>query len=217
MDKTLIKIGWIGTGIMGKSMAGHLIKNGYKVLIHNRSPAKAESLVQMGAEYFENPQEIAKQVDYLVTMVGNTEEVDRTLFGEIERPGSDLISYLKKGATIIDHTSSSPVLAERIFAECKIRGLHAIDAPVSGGEIGAKAGKLIAMAGGDKKIVEKASEIMKSYASEISVQGKPGSGQHKKVANQIMVYLFNINLCEALIYSHKAGPHMKAGLVQLLK
>ena len=127
------RIGWIGTGVMGKSMAGHLIKNGYKLCVYNRTKSKADELVSMGAEYCE-PREMASKVDYMFLMLGFPKDIEDMIYD----PNTGIMNQLKENSYIIDHTTSSPGLAQRIAADLKkLKNIKSIDAPVSGGDIGA--------------------------------------------------------------------------------
>jgi 3-hydroxyisobutyrate dehydrogenase len=201
MDKSKITVGWIGTGVMGKSMAGHLMNNGYSVQVHNRTKAKADALVEAGATYVENPIDIAKNCDFVFLMLGYPIDVEEMTL----HPDRGILKHMKAGSYLIDHTTSSPGLAEKIAAEAKAFGVGSIDAPVSGGDIGAKAGKLVVMIGGEAKDVEACTPLMNCFAGECKLMGKPGAGQHTKMANQIMIASTMNGLCEALIYGHKAG------------
>jgi len=195
-----VVIGWIGTGVMGKSQAGHLIKAGYKLAVFNRTASKADELVQAGAEYLE-PAEIAKKADYLFLMLGYPIDVEKMVLD----PEVGILKHMKAGAFLIDHTTSSPDLAERIAVEGNKVGVKSIDAPVSGGDIGAKAGKLVTMVGGETEAVETCRHLMDLYSQQVQLMGGPGAGQHTKCANQIMIATTMVGTCEALIYGHKAG------------
>ena len=214
LEQKALTIGWIGTGVMGKSMASHLINKGYKLLVHNRTKAKADELVRMGAVYCDHPRDIAKKADYLVLMLGFPNDVQDMVFGTGDA-GSGILEHMRSGSYLIDHTTSSPGLAERIAAEAKKKGIFSIDAPVSGGDIGAKNGKLVAMIGGEAAAVEKCMPLFRCYSAECQNMGGPGAGQHTKAANQIMIGSTMIGLCEALIYSHKAGLPLDS-LIELL-
>lgn len=152
MEHNLKNIGWIGTGVMGAPMAQHLMDKGYKLSIFTRTKAKAESLISNGAEW-KTPNEIAATSDVVVLMLGYPQDLQNLLY---EHDGG-MINHLKEGTYLIDHTTSSPALAIKIFKECAEKGVHVIDAPVSGGDIGAKNGTLVAMCGGDKDAFEKVS------------------------------------------------------------
>lgn len=139
------KIGWIGTGVMGNSMAGHLINNGHKLSVFNRTASKADSLLELGAE-FKSPQEIAEESDALFLMLGYPEDLEKVIFED------SVLESLQPGSFLIDHTTSSPDLAKKIYSSCLEKGVHSLDAPVSGGDIGAKSGQLVVMTGGDTDV-----------------------------------------------------------------
>ena len=170
-------IGWIGTGVMGKSMAGHLINNGHKLLVFNRTASKADDLVQMGAE-FQEPKVIAQNSDYLFLMLGYPHDVENMDLGE-----NGILPHMKQNSFLIDHTTSSPGLALKIFDMAKERGVFSVDAPVSGGDIGAKNGKLVTMVGGEEEPVDKCRHLLDCYSGEVQLMGGPGAGQHTKAAN----------------------------------
>ena len=198
-------IGWIGTGVMGKSMAGHLIKAGYKVLVNNRTKSKADDLVAQGATYFDDPIELAKQADVLFLMLGYPHDVEEMVLGAEK----GVLKHMKSGSYLIDHTTSSPGLAEKIATEGAKIGVLSIDAPVSGGDIGARNGALVIMIGGQKEAVDACLPILNIYAADCQNMGGPGAGQHTKMANQIMIGTTMIGLCESLIYGHKAGLNLQ--------
>lgn len=155
MEQELKNIGWIGTGVMGAPMAQHLMNKGYKLSIYTRTESKAESLIANGAEY-KTPNEIAASSDVVILMLGYPQDVQTLLY---EHEGG-LINHLKSGTFLIDHTTSSPALAKRIFDDCKEKGVSSIDAPVSGGDIGAKNGTLVAMCGGDQEAFDRVSNYL---------------------------------------------------------
>lgn len=214
MEGKSIKIGWIGTGVMGKHQAAHLIKNGYTdFYVFNRTASKADELVQMGAKYMESPRALAKEVDVLFMMLGFPEDVKNIIFDA----ETGILDHMKKGSYIIDHTTSSPGLAVEIAKAFKERGVFSIDAPVSGGDVGAKSGKLVTMIGGEQEAVDYCGPIMNCYSAECKLMGGPGAGQHTKMANQIMIGTTMVALCEALIYAHKAGLDLSQMIVLLQK
>ena len=195
-----ITVGWIGTGVMGGPMCGHLMdKKGYKTLVYNRSKDKAEEVLAKGAEFMQ-PEEIAKQADFIFIMLGYPHDVEEVTLGE-----KGIVQFMKEGAILVDHTTSSPGLAERIHAAGKQRGVGCIDAPVSGGDIGAKNGQVVAMCGGDKEDFEKVLPLLETYSKTAKLMGGAGKGQHTKAVNQIMISTTMIGLSEAFVYSHKAG------------
>lgn len=190
----------IGTGVMGKGMAKNLMKNGYRLLVYSRTRAKAEELIEAGAEWRNSPGEAAKDADAVITMVGYPHDVEEVYLGE-----GGIIASAKKGAYLIDMTTSSPKLAQRIYNEAKKAGLYALDAPVSGGDIGAREGRLSIMVGGDKEVFEAALPLFEAMGTNIVLQGGPGAGQHTKMCNQIAIASNMIGVCEALIYAKKSG------------
>lgn len=161
VDK-VVKVGWIGTGVMGKSMCGHLMTNGYQLAIYTRTQSKAEELITRGAKWMEM-KEIAAQSDYLFLMLGYPHDVEEVVF---QKDGG-VLSHMKEGAVLIDHTTSSPGQAARIHEEALKRKVRFIDAPVSGGDIGAKNGKLVTMVGGDADAVAQAMELLKCYSQDV--------------------------------------------------
>ena len=200
MVEKVLKVGWIGTGVMGKSMIGHMMKHGYQMLVFNRTASKADELVAAGATFMP-ALEIAKQSDFLFLMLGYPHDVEKMVLQKDE----GILHHMKPGSYLIDHTTSSPDLALRIALAAHELKIGSIDAPVSGGDIGAKNGQLVVMAGGTEADIEACKPLMNVYSKEIQHMGPPGAGQHTKAANQIMIASTMIGVCEALIYSHKAG------------
>jgi 3-hydroxyisobutyrate dehydrogenase len=177
MDK-VVKIGWIGTGVMGRHMANHLMNHGRQLLVYNRTPEKADPLVLIGAKFL-SPVEIARQADYVFMMLGYPHDVEAMVFDH----DHGILKHMKQGAVLVDHTTSSPGLAVKIADHAFKKGVNSIDAPVSGGDIGAKNGQLVVMVGGENKPVEACRPLMNAYSREIQHMGKPGAGQHTKAAN----------------------------------
>ena len=174
----LSKIGWIGTGVMGNPMAKHIMNKGHNMMVYNRTASKAENLVQAGARFMQ-PSEIAQEADYLFMMLGYPHDVEKmVLDSEV-----GILQHMKPGATLIDCTSSSPSLAEQIAVKCEEHSVLSVDAPVSGGDIGAKAGKLVTMAGGSKDALASVKELLDIYSTEVAHMGGAGAGQHTKLAN----------------------------------
>jgi len=200
MEKAAIKIGWIGTGVMGKSMCGHLMKKGYKLQIYTRTASKAQDLINEGAEFAE-PKVIAQNSDFLFLMLGYPHDVENVVLDE----KTGILQHMKEGSVLVDHTTSSPGLALKIYQEALKKGVRSLDAPVSGGDIGARNGTLVTMVGGEKEAVDQTMDIFKTYSAEVQHMGEAGAGQHTKMANQIMIANTMIGVCEALIYGHKAG------------
>jgi 3-hydroxyisobutyrate dehydrogenase len=195
MEGTLKKIGWIGTGVMGKSMCKHLINGGYDLTVYNRTESKTTELQEMGAK-FADPKTIGETCDAVFLMLGFPQDVKEIV---------ETILPTMKAKYLIDHTTSSPDLAEWISAECKKKDIHSWDAPVSGGDIGAREARLIVMCGGEQNEFDKVSEVMKKYSKEIRLMGSAGRGQHTKMTNQVIISGGIIGVCEGLIYAHKAG------------
>ncbi|WML56963.1 NAD(P)-dependent oxidoreductase [Neobacillus sp. PS2-9] len=197
-DNTVI--GFIGTGVMGKSMAGHLLDAGYPLVIYSRTKEKANELIEKGAEWVETPKEVAIKANVIFTIVGYPVDVEEVYFGE-----NGLIPHGREGSYLIDMTTSAPSLAVKIYEEAKRRGIQSIDAPVSGGDVGAREAKLSIMVGGEKEAFEAVSPLLQHLGTNIVYQGKPGAGQHTKMCNQIAIASNMIGVCEAVIYAENAG------------
>ncbi|MGG2095657.1 NAD(P)-dependent oxidoreductase [Bacillus sp. S13(2024)] len=195
-------IGFVGTGVMGKSMVRHLIKAGYIVYVYNRTKEKTAALIEEGAHWCDSPKEIAKKVDVVMTMVGYPHDVEEVYFG-----AEGILTHAKQGTITIDFTTSTPTLAKRIYEEGKSKGIHVLDAPVSGGDIGAKEGRLAIMIGGDEEVYEACLPLFELLGKNIMLQGNAGSGQHTKMCNQIAIASNMLGVCEALAYAKKAGLH----------
>ena len=194
------KIGWIGTGVMGISMAGHLIKNGYSLSVYNRTKKKADELIQIGATWCESPAIVARSSDIIFTIVGFPQDVEEVYFGS-----DGIFTAVKSGSILIDMTTTAPSLAEKIYAKAKEKSVGSVDAPVSGGDVGAKNGTLSIMVGGDKNDVESIMPLLQIMGKNIVYEGKAGSGQHTKMCNQITIAGTMIGVCESLLYAQKAG------------
>lgn len=194
------RIGWIGTGVMGTSMCGHLIDAGYKATVFNRSRDKLKPLIDKGAAAAESPKAVAEASDVVFTIVGYPHDVRAVTLGE-----DGTLAGAKKGSILVDMTTSEPALAVEIFEAAKKRGVESVDAPVSGGDIGAKEARLSIMIGGDKQTVDRLSPLFEKMGKTIVHQGPPGAGQHTKMVNQILIATNMIGVCEALLYGHKAG------------
>ncbi len=201
------KVGFIGTGVMGKSMAGHLRTAGYEVHIYTRTKSKAEDLLAQGAVWQDTPSELAAVCQVIITMVGYPSDVEALYLGE-----DGLIAKGKTGAYLIDMTTSSPSLAQRIHQAATKRGMHSLDAPVSGGDIGAREARLSIMVGGDQEAFETLAPILNLMGKNIVLQGKAGAGQHTKMCNQIAIATNMIGVCEAIVYATQAGLEPEAVL-----
>jgi len=194
------RIGWIGTGVMGRSMCGHLIDAGFPMTIYNRSPEKAGSLVAKGASLVSSPKEVAQRSDLIFTIVGFPDDLRQVTFG----PEGTLVNAAA-GSVLIDMTTSQPSLAVEIYQAAKERGVQSVDAPVSGGDIGAREARLSIMIGGDKPVVDALQPCWDAMGKTIVYQGPAGSGQHTKMVNQTLIATGMIGVCEALLYGYKAG------------
>ncbi|MGM9986710.1 MAG: NAD(P)-dependent oxidoreductase [Bacillaceae bacterium] len=200
LTKQDVKIGFIGIGVMGRSMASNLMKAGYDVTVYTRTPSKAASLVEEGAKWVDSVKEIASNCNVIMTMVGYPKDVEEVYLNE-----NGLLENSKKGTYFIDFTTSTPSLAKKIEEEANERGMHALDAPVSGGDIGAKEGKLAIMVGGSKEVYDTCLPILNVLGTNIIYQGEAGAGQHTKMCNQITIASNMMGVCEAMAYAKKAG------------
>jgi len=197
MDK---HIGWIGTGVMGKSMCAHILNAGYSVSVYNRTKEKAKELVQMGAIWCSSPKEVAEKCDILFTIVGFPLDVEEVYLGE-----NGILESIKNGSIVVDMTTSEPSLAQKIYEEAKKKSVSSIDAPVSGGDVGAKNGTLAIMSGGDKEVFDEVYPLFELMGKNIAYMGKAGAGQHTKMSNQILIASTMIGVVESLLYAYKAG------------
>jgi 3-hydroxyisobutyrate dehydrogenase len=203
-DPESTTLGWIGTGVMGQSMAGHLLDAGYRMVVFNRSREKAQSLVGRGAVFADSPRAVAQQSDIIFTMVGYPADVRQVILGNAAEDRS-VVSGLRGPAILVDMTTSQPTLAVEIERSITAAGGHALDAPVSGGDIGARAGTLSIMVGGRRETFDAVEPLFQLMGKTILYQGPPGSGQHTKMVNQTLVAASMIGVCEALLYAQRAG------------
>ncbi len=203
------KCAWIGTGVMGKSMAAHLLNAGYPLTVYNRTKSKAESLKEFGAHVADTIEEAAKDADIIFTMVGYPQDVKEVY--------EKIFSSAKENCICVDMTTSSPALAIELYEQGKEKRLHLLDAPVSGGDSGAKAGTLSIMVGGDQEIMEQTLPLLKLMGTNIRYMGKAGSGQHTKMANQIAVAGAVSAMSEALVYSRSVGLDVQRVLEAISK
>ncbi|AVV12344.1 NAD(P)-dependent oxidoreductase [Listeria monocytogenes] len=194
------KIGFVGTGVMGSSMAGHLLEAGYEVLVYTRTKTKAEDLLEKGALWIKTPGELANKVDMLISMVGYPKDVEELYLGE-----NGFLENLAVGTVAIDMTTSSPALAKKMAEFGREKGIGVLDAPVSGGDIGAKNGTLAIMVGGSEDVFLKVKPIFDILGSSVILQGDAGAGQHTKMVNQIAIASNMIGVTEAIIYAEAAG------------
>ncbi|MGD9651272.1 MAG: NAD(P)-dependent oxidoreductase [Candidatus Dadabacteria bacterium] len=194
------RIGWIGTGVMGLSMCRHLLETGYKTSVYNRTKKKASPLLKKGAEWLPSPREVAEKSDVVFTIVGFPEDVREVYFGP-----DGVLAGLGKGGVAVDMTTTEPSLAVEIYNAARKPGIKTVDAPVSGGDTGARNAALSIMAGGDKPVVNALMPLFRLMGKNIVYHGKAGSGQHAKMCNQIMVSGLMIGMCETLLYAYKSG------------
>lgn len=193
-------LGFVGIGVMGESMVRNLMKDGYTVHIYTRTKSKALKLIEEGAIWEESVKGIAGNCTVIMSMVGYPIDVEEVYFGE-----NGLLSNCKVGTTFIDFTTSTPSLAVKIDEYTKNNHLYSLDAPVSGGDIGAKTGNLTIMVGGEQKVFETMLPILNIVGTNVILQGNAGSGQHTKMCNQIAIASNMIGVCESLIYAKEAG------------
>lgn len=194
------RIGWIGTGVMGSSMCGHLLTAGRHVTVHSRTKSKAQSLLDRGAQWAENPHAVAVESDVLFTMVGFPQDVRQVYFAT-----DGILSGAGAGTILVDMTTTQPSLSRDIAAAASANDLSAIDAPVSGGDVGAKNAALSIMIGGDTKSVQAVMPLFELLGKKIVHQGGPGTGQQAKLCNQIVIAGTIVGVCESLLYGYKAG------------
>lgn len=194
------KIGWIGTGVMGSSMCGHLIDAGFSATIYSRTKAKAAALIEKGAQWVDSPKAVAEQSDVIFSIVGFPCDVREVLLGE-----AGALAGSKDGNILVDMTTSDPSLAIEIYEAGQAKGVSSVDAPVSGGDVGAKNAALSIMIGGDKETVDALQPCWDAMGKTIVHQGPAGAGQHTKMVNQTLIATNMIGVCEALLYGYKAG------------
>lgn len=193
-------IGFIGTGVMGASIIKHLLNAGYSVHVTTRTKEKAKEVIGMGAIWHDAPWQVAAESDLLFTMLGFPSDVESIYLGE-----ENILSHLNKEAIVVDMTTSTPTLAERIYEEAARKGVYALDAPVSGGDAGARNGTLTVMVGGDESIFASLQAVFATFSSSTQWQGKAGKGQSTKMVNQIMVAGTLTGLTEMIVYAETAG------------
>jgi 3-hydroxyisobutyrate dehydrogenase len=194
------RVGWIGTGVMGASMCGHVMAAGYRATVFNRTHEKAEPLVQKGAELADSPQAVAQASDVVFNIVGYPRDVREVILGE-----RGALSGARPGTVLVDMTTSEPALALEVDRAARARQVHAVDAPVSGGDVGAREARLSIMIGGDTEVVDALRPLFATMGKTIVHQGPSGSGQHTKMVNQVLIASNMIGVCEGLLYAFKAG------------
>lgn len=193
-------VAFIGIGVMGKSMAGHILANGHTLYVYNRTKEKADELVKRGAIWCSSPAEAARKAEIVITMVGFPQDVEDIYLG-----AEGLLENGSSGSIMIDMTTSSPKLAEQIYEAGLQKGISCLDAPVSGGDVGAREAKLSIMVGGDEQTFEIMKPLFEYLGTNIVYHGKAGNGQYAKMCNQIAVASTMLSICESLAYAEKAG------------
>ena len=194
------RIGWIGTGVMGSSMCGHLMTAGYPATIFNRTVEKARPLVDKGAKLADSPRAVAEASDVVFTIVGYPQDVREVTLGE-----NGTLAGARPGSVLVDMTTSEPALAIEIDQAARAKQVHAVDAPVSGGDVGAREARLSIMIGGEKAVVDALRPLFEVMGKTIVHQGPAGAGQHTKMVNQVLIASNMIGVCEGLLYGYKAG------------
>ncbi|WP_243544155.1 NAD(P)-dependent oxidoreductase [Pseudodesulfovibrio tunisiensis] len=197
------RIGWIGTGVMGRSMCLHLIRAGHEAYVFNRTRAKAADLEAAGATWCNSPGEVARNADVIFTIVGYPSDVEQTILGP-----DGVLANAAPGKTVVDMTTSEPALAVRIHEQASAGGVAALDAPVSGGDLGARNGTLAIMVGGEQAHFDAVLDLFEIMGDNIRLMGGPGAGQHTKMSNQILIAGTMIGVVESLLYAHNAGMGM---------
>jgi len=194
------RLGWIGTGVMGQSMCSHLLSKGFAATVYNRSRAKAQGLLDRGATWANSPRQVAQQSDVVFAIVGFPRDVREVFLGS-----DGALAGCKAGNILVDMTTSEPSLAVEIYEAAKAKDVHSVDAPVSGGDIGAREARLSIMIGGDKDVIDALAPCWEAMGKTIIHQGGAGAGQHTKMVNQTLIAAGMIGVCEALLYAYKAG------------
>jgi 3-hydroxyisobutyrate dehydrogenase len=206
-DPGKTRIGWIGTGVMGRWMCQHLMTKGYKATVYNRSQDKAKPLVEQGAAWADTPKQVAEKADIVFAIVGFPKDVREVFLGP-----QGALAGSKPGTLLVDMTTSEPSLAREIYEAAKAKQVHAVDAPVSGGDVGAKNAALSIMVGGDPDAVAAVQPCLECMGKTLVHQGPAGSGQHTKMVNQILIASNMVGVCEALLYAYKSGLDAKTVL-----
>ena len=199
------RLGWIGTGVMGASLCGHLLKRGFGLTVFNRTRAKAEPLGAAGARWADSPRAVAEAADVVFTLVGFPADVREVVLGP-----QGVLAGSKSGNIIVDMTTSDPSLAVEIAKKASERGVTSLDAPVTGGDVGAREARLSIMVGGDKDAFERLRPCWETMGRTIVHQGGPGAGQHAKMVNQVLIASTMIGVCEGLLYAYRAGLNLES-------
>jgi len=201
------RVGFIGTGVMGQSMCRHIINAGYGMTVSTRTKSKAQSLLDAGAAWADTPKAVAERSDVVFAIVGFPSDVREVFLGE-----KGALAGAKAGSVLVDMTTSQPALAAEIYEAAKTKGVAALDAPVSGGDVGAKNAALSIMVGGDADVLQAVKPLLSCMGKTIVHQGSAGAGQHTKMVNQILITGALNGVCEALLYARKAGLDPKVVL-----
>lgn len=201
------RLGWIGTGVMGHSMAGHLLAASYPLTVYSRTKAKAEGLLACGARWVETPREVARNADIVFSIVGYPRDVEEVMLGE-----QGALSGLSEGGILCDMTTSSPELAQRIAAAAAAKGCASLDAPVTGGDIGAREARLSIFVGGDKEAFERVRPCFEAMGKNILHCGAAGTGQQAKLANQVAIAGVMFSVCESMLFAQEAGLDVRQWL-----
>jgi len=194
------RVGWIGLGVMGAPMCAHLRAAGYETTVFTRTRAKAQPLLEAGARWADGPEAVARTSEVVFTLVGFPADVREVVLGE-----GGALSGCAPGAVLVDMTTSDPALAREIAELARERGVHALDAPVSGGDVGAREARLSIMLGGEASAVDAVRPLLERMGRTIVHQGGPGAGQHTKLVNQTLIASNMVGVCEALLYAVRAG------------
>ena len=204
------RIGWIGTGIMGSSMCGHLLGHGFPVTIWNRTRSKAEPLLASGGTWADDAASVAKASDIVFTMLGYPSDVRQVIAGE-----SGVFAGARPGNIVVDMTTSEPSLAVELATEAARRGMHSLDAPVTGGDVGARNGTLSIMVGGEQEAFDAVRPCFDLLGSMTILQGGPGAGQHTKAVNQTLIASNMVGVCEGLLYAQRARLDIESVLASV--
>lgn len=198
-----MKIGFIGTGVMGSSMIKNLLNANYDVNVFNRTKEHAQSVLEAGAHWCDTPEDVAKTSSVVITIAGFPQDVEKIYFGE-----HGLFSGADENTILVDSTTSTPKLDEKIYKEGQKKNIQTLDAPVSGGDVGAQNGNLTIMVGGDKTTFDEVKPVLSVMGSQVKLFGGPGKGQHTKMANQIMIAGTMTGMIEMFEYGKAAGLNL---------
>ena len=200
-------VGWVGTGVMGAPMCTNVMSHGCEMTVFNRTKAKAQPLLDQGAKWADSPRAVAETSDVVFSIVGFPEDVRRVYLDE-----NGILAGAHSGKVVVDMTTTKPRLAKEIFNKARENKVHFVDAPVSGGDVGAREGKLSIMVGGEKQVVDALMPLLKMMGKSIVYQGSAGSGQHTKMCNQIVIAGTMVGVCESLLYGYRAGLDLETML-----